>query len=161
MSSLWILLKLMNCDIVLLNCGWIHDYMLWMLLSVVDNVNSWFGCWWVELLLKFWCFKINQFNCCISHFKCCKKSLFDVFEPWDKLLNTLGEWGIQISTFGVIWKETRGQTIQIRTFRSAGAWSGALGTQFQRASTWAGASAPFWRPAPRALLCAIFHHFRF
>jgi len=73
------------------------------------------------LLLKFWCFKTNQFNCCISHFECCEKSLFVVFEPWDKLLNTLGEWGIKKSTFWVILKETRGQTTQIRTFRRAGA----------------------------------------
>jgi len=72
-------------------------------------------------LFKFWCFKINQFNCCISHFDCCEKSLFDVYEPWDKLLNSLGEWGIKKSTFGVILKETRGQTTQIRTFRRAGA----------------------------------------
>jgi len=43
-----------------------------------------------------------------------------VFELWDKLLNTFGEWGIKISTFGVILKETRGKTTQIRTFRRAG-----------------------------------------
>jgi len=152
---LWIMLKLMNCDMLLLICGWFHGYELWLLVVVVVNVISWirYELSWVVvvdcvdfercelLLLKFLCFKKNQFNCCISHFECCEKSLFDVFEPWDKLLNTLGEWGIKISTFGVIFKETRGQTTQIRTFRSADAWTGAPSAQFQRVSAWTGAYA--------------------
>ena len=134
--------QLMYCNMLLLICGWIHDCKLWLLLM---SYHGWVWiklsyCCWIKLfginelllLLKFWCFEKNQFSCSISHFECCEKSLFDVFEPWDKLLNTLGEWGIKISTFGVILKETRGQTTQIRTFHRAGAWTGA--------------SAASWRP---------------
>ena len=35
--------QLMNYDMLLLNCDCIHDYKLWLLLIVVDNLISWFG----------------------------------------------------------------------------------------------------------------------
>jgi len=56
MGTLWIILKLNNCDMLLLNCGWIHDYELWLLLNVVVNVISWFGyeLSWVVVVWKKW-----------------------------------------------------------------------------------------------------------
>ena len=57
-----------------------------------------------------------------------------MFEHWDKFLNTLGEWGIKIRTFGKIWIKTRGQNTPKSYFCSADTCTGALGAQLQGAS---------------------------
>jgi len=45
--------QLMNYDMLLLNCDCIHDYKLWLLSIVVDNLISLFGYeLWLKLLLN-------------------------------------------------------------------------------------------------------------
>ena len=52
--------QLMNYDMLLLNCDCIHDYKLWLLLIVVDNLISWFGYeLWLKLLLSDWVVEKN------------------------------------------------------------------------------------------------------
>ena len=148
MSTLWILLKLMNCDIALFNCGWIHDYELWLLLSVVVNVISWIGCGlsWVVVVDGV---VLEEVNCCYLKLWCFEKIIFNQFHKLfhvsrNERVRCVWALGWAFDHFGWIrnltkrfwakndensWSKHMKTCISRRC-----AWGRALGAHYQRAS---------------------------